>query len=151
MSHKIRSPHLGEPDLSIKDLHLWIQGRQFPESNEYYDGNWLNVTVHCNLYSASIWLDGPILLVMDIEGFGKQCEAMSRGEVTSVRLYPLEPELGLLLEPADRLGHIRVEVTMHLEQFTQSHNVHFEIDQSYLPSIAKQCFDIVQKYPIRGR
>jgi hypothetical protein len=35
----------GEPDLKFAGFSLWVLGRQFPDHNDYGDGNWLNVWV----------------------------------------------------------------------------------------------------------
>jgi hypothetical protein len=32
-----------EPDLQIAGLSLWVFGYQFPNTNDFWDGNWLNV------------------------------------------------------------------------------------------------------------
>jgi hypothetical protein len=39
--------NLGEPDLRVAGLRVWIHGRQFPDSQDYWDGNWLNATAYC--------------------------------------------------------------------------------------------------------
>ena len=36
--------HLGEPDIKLAGLQIWVHGRQFPDSDDYWDGNWLYVT-----------------------------------------------------------------------------------------------------------
>jgi hypothetical protein len=54
------------------------------------------------------------------------------------------------LKAADQLGHIRAQVEITPDNLTQSHKMEFDVDQSYLPSIIKQCSVIVKKYPIRG-
>ncbi|MFC4159857.1 hypothetical protein [Chitinimonas lacunae] len=38
---------LGEPDLLIAGLRVWIHGSQFPNAVDYWDGNWLRVTAYC--------------------------------------------------------------------------------------------------------
>jgi hypothetical protein len=30
-----------EPDLKLDGFSLWVFGRQFPDANDYWDGNWL--------------------------------------------------------------------------------------------------------------
>lgn len=141
---------LGCPDLKVAGFQLWIHGRQFPEARDYDDGNWLRVTAHCGASGASVWAQGAILMVMDIAGFGDQCAAMLRGTSSSAALDPLEPELKVSLQVSDRLGHIRAQVEITPDHIVQSHKMEFEVDQSYLPDIIKQCSAIVQEYPIRG-
>jgi hypothetical protein len=150
MNQKLSPENLGEPALKVAGFQLWVHGRQFPEADDYYDGNWLRVTAHCGASGASVWAQGAIVMVTDIAGFGQQCGAVLRGDSTSAVLDPMEPELRVTLEVADRLGHIRVQVEITADQLTQSHKMDFEVDQSYLASIINQCSAIVQDYPIRG-
>ena len=141
---------LGEPDLKVAGFQLWVHGRQYPEANDYYDGNWLQVTAHCGASGASVWAHGAILMVTDIAGFGTGCAAMLDGQRRSADLAPFEPELKVSLEASDRVGHIRAQVEITPDHLLQAHRFEFEIDQSYLPGIIKQCSDIVQEYQIRG-
>jgi hypothetical protein len=150
MSKRLSPSDLGDPALRVAGFQLWIHGRQFPEADDYDDGNWLRVTAHCGASGASVWAQGAIVMVTDIAGFGKQCDAMLRGDSRSAVLDPYEPELRVSLEVADRLGHIHVQVEITAEHLTQSHKFEFDVDQSYLPDIIKECSAIVQEYPIRG-
>jgi hypothetical protein len=150
MSEKVTPEDLGKPDLRVARFQIWVHGRQFPDAEDYDDGNWLRVTAHCGELSASVWTQGAIIMATDIAHFGDQCAAMLQGTSTSATLEPLEPELKISLEISDRLGHIRTQVESTPNHLKQSHWFEFEIDQSYLPSIIQNCAAIVQKYPIRG-
>lgn len=150
MSQKVTPEELGEPDLKVAGLQLWVHGRECPESEHYYDGNWLHVTAHCGALGASVWAEGAILMVTDIADFGNQCtEMLSRG-AKSAALDPLEPELRVSLETVDSLGHICVQVEITPDHLAQAHRFEFEVDQGYLPRIVRQCSAIVQQFPIRG-
>jgi len=150
MSQRVTPADLGEPDLKIAGFQLWVHGRQFPDNQDYDDGNWLRVTAHCGGSGASVWAQGSILMVTDIAGFSEQCTAMLEGKAQSANLEPFEPELKVSLETADRLGHIRTQIEITPDHLTQSHWFEFEIDQSYLADIIQECADIIKKYPIRG-
>ena len=142
--------NLGEPNLKVAGFQLWTHSRQFPTADDYDDGNWLNITAHCGASGANIWINGAIVMVTDIARFGDQCAAMLRGGSSSAILDPLEPELMLSLKADGRLGHIRVQVKITPDPSAQFHKMEFEIDQSYLPNIIKQCATILQEYPVRG-
>lgn len=150
MSEKVTPEDLGEPDLKVAGFQLWVHGRQFPEAEDYYDGNWLHVTAHCGASGASVWAQGAILMVTDIAGFGDRCAALLNGDTTSAALDPLEPELNLSLEAVGHLGHVLARVEITPDHLAQAHRFEFEVDQSYLPGIIRQCSAIVQEYPIRG-
>jgi len=151
MTTMLKPTDLGKPDLTVGRFQLWIHGRQFPEAEDYYDGNWLRVTTHCGASGASVWAQGAILMVTDIAAFGHGCAAMHSGEAKSADLAPLEPELKVSLEASDNVGHIRMQVKITPDHLQQSHRFEFELDQSYLPGIIKKCSEIVQNYPIRGQ
>jgi hypothetical protein len=150
MSREVSPADLGESDLTVAGFQLWVHGRQFPESEDYYDGNWLLITAHCGARGARVWTKGAILLVTDIAQFANQCAAILRGDTRLAAIAPLEPELKISLEVADRLGHIRAQVEITPEYLVQAHWFEFEIDQSYLSGIIQQCSAILQEYPIRG-
>ena len=141
---------LGPPDLKVAGFQLWVHGREFPEADDYDDGNWLRVTAHCGASGASVWVQGSILMVTDVAAFGEQCAAMLRGNSDSAALDPLEPELKVSLRVADRLGHLRAHVDITPDHLVQSHRLEFDLDQSYLPEIVRQCEAIVREYPVRG-
>ena len=61
MDNKYQTQRLGETDLQVAGLQLWIQGVEFPESKDYWDGNWLRVSVHCYASNAQVRVSGPIL------------------------------------------------------------------------------------------
>lgn len=151
MSQDATPADLGEPDVRVTSFQLWVHGRQFPDAEDYEDGNWLGVTAHCGASGASVWAQGAMLEVTDIAGFGEGCVAMLGRRMKSATLASREPHLRVSLEVSDSVGHVRVQVEITPDYLLQTHRFEFEIDQSYLPGIIKQCADIVQEYPIRGQ
>lgn len=150
MNQRLSAENLGEPALKVAEFRLWIHGREFPEADDYYDGNWLRATVHCGASGANVWAHGAILMVTDLASFETQCHAMFRGDAGSAVLDPLEPELCVSLESTDHLGHIRARVAIWPDHLARFHKMEFAIDQSYLLGIIKQCSAILQEYPILG-
>lgn len=151
MTQNLTPADFGEPGLKIAGFQLWVHERQFPKLKDHYDGNWLRVTAHCSASGASVWAQGAILMVSDIAAFGHGCAAMHAGATKSAALASCEPDLQLSLDATDRVGHIRMQVNITPDYQRQSHRFEFEIDQSYLPGIIKQCSDLVREYPIRGQ
>ncbi len=150
MSQKVTPAAFGEPNLKVAGFQLWVHGRECPESEDCDDGNWLRVTAHCGASGASVWAQGALLMVTDIAAFADKCAAMLSGDSKSAALNPLEPELMVSLEIADRQGHIRAQVEVTPDPRAQAHWFEFEVEQSYLPAIIRQCSAIVREYPIRG-
>jgi hypothetical protein len=141
---------LGPPALKVVGLQLWIHGRQFPDSQDYWDGNWLNATAHCGANGASVWASGAIIMVSDVVRLLVECEALYQSRDGEALLQPLEPNLLVTLRSSDRCGHILMRVEITPDHMTQEHRMDFEIDQSHLPSLMAQCRAIIEEYPIRG-
>jgi hypothetical protein len=141
---------LGAPDLQIAGLRLWVHGRQFPRADDYWDGNWLQVTVHCAAPGAKVWVTGPILHVPDIAQFLRGVEALHASLQGEAILPCMEPELAVQLT-AEGLGHITMVVAMTSDHLAQAHRFTFTLDQSYLPPVIGSCRTILRQYPVKGQ
>jgi hypothetical protein len=142
--------NLGAPDIKLEGLQIWIHSRQFPNEEDYWDGNWLNVTAHCGTHGADVWTSGPILHVPDITRWLAALEEMNKSLSGEANLVSLEPELCVELSVKE-LGQISMRVEITPDHMTQEHNFQFEIDQSYLPSLIESCRKVLAKYPIKGK
>ncbi|WP_426116787.1 WapI family immunity protein [Massilia sp. PWRC2] len=140
--------HLGEPDLSICGLRLWIHGRQFPAATDYWDGNWLRVTVYC-LYPHSVVRiqNDPCIRVDELAGLLRGCEQMHATLSGKAALQCMEPYLAVELAAATN-GHIGVKLSITADNMTETHEYEDEIDQSYLPSIISSCQAILARFPL---
>jgi len=141
---------LGTPDIKLGGLQIWVHGRQFPEANDYWDGNWLRITAHCGTHGADVWTTGPILNLPAVVSWLVELEALNHSLTGDASLVPLEPELCVKLT-GDGLGNISMEVEITPDNVTQEHTFHFELDQSYLEPVIESCRKIVNDYPLRGK
>ena len=151
MNQKLESELSGSADLHISGLQIWVHGRHFQESEGYGDGNWLRVTAHCSALGSSVWIQGAMLMVTDIAGFGDSCAAILRGGRKMAVLAPLEPELKVSLEKADKAGHICAQVDITPDYLSQTHSFKSTINQTALSSIIRECSTILEKFPIRKK
>ncbi len=150
MTRRPTPEEVGEPDLNVAGLQLWIHGRERPDATDYYDGNWLMVTAHCGASRASVWVSGAILMATDLARWSRECEALRDGQVQQAELNPPEPELRISIQRIDRHGHFRMRVEITPDHLRQAHSFDFEIDQTYLPAIERQCRSILATYQTRG-
>jgi hypothetical protein len=141
---------LGEPDLKIAGFQIWIHSRQFPGAEDSDDGNWLNVTTHVGASGTSVWASGAILMTSDFAQLAGQCESLGKNETDEAWLGGIEPELKMKIQHSDQLGHFSMRVEITPDYLSQQHSFEFEIDQTYLPEIARQCRSIIKKHPVRG-
>jgi hypothetical protein len=142
-------PNYGPPYLRIAGLAIWVYGYQFPEAEDYYDGNWLRVAAHCGASGAMVRVDGSLFMTLDVARFRDECGLLLQKSVKTAKLKPLEPELLVSIEEADSPGHLIMRVDMTPDSLTQNHTMFFEIDQSYLPSIITGCTRILREFPVR--
>jgi len=140
---------LGSPDIKMAGLQVWVHGRQFPEATDYWDGNWVRVTVHCGAKGSDVWASGPIIHLPEILGLADACERMSQTLSGEASLDCMEPELSIKLQ-ALSLGHLLMTVAITPDHLNQSHTFQFEIDQSHLSNLIAECRQTLMRYPIKN-
>ena len=140
---------LGTPDLKLEGLQIWIHGRQFSDAADYWDGNWLRVTAHCGGSGASVFATGSIIHLSELDRWRVESEELLKNLSGEAKLACMEPALSVTLKSGS-LGHIVMEVSITPDHMSQRHWFQFEIDQSYLPPLVKQCQSILDVYPIKG-
>lgn len=139
--------NLGQPSIEIAGLRIWIHGRQFPDANDYWDANWLNVTVQCGAHGSSVLVNGNIIHLSEISHFLSGVEILYKNLKGQAKMDCMEPELNVELE-AENLGHIKLTVNITPDHLYQQHTFVFEIDQSYLPKLISDSKGILEKYPV---
>jgi hypothetical protein len=143
-----REKSLGIPNLQLDGLRIWIHGRQFPDSVDFWDGNWLNITANCATTGSSVWVSGPRIHLSELETWYNEATQLHGTLTGEAALKCLEPELNVLLK-AKPLGHIAMTVQITPDHLKESHRFQFEMDQSYLPALLRQLKAILAEYPIR--
>jgi len=139
---------LGEPDLVIAGLRVWIHGRQFPQSVDYWDGNWLRVTAYSVYQDSMVRAHGSILHLGELADLLRECEELYKTLQGCAALRCIEPNLAVELN-AENGGCIRARVSITPDHMNESHSFEQEIDQTYLPPIIGSCQAILGKFPIR--
>ncbi len=140
---------MGEPHLRLAGLSLWVHGRQFPNDQGSWDGNWLNMTAHCKAEGAQVELSEPMLMTSDLENWRKSLRQLYDTLEGEARLDPMEPYLAVALKAKGK-GHIDMAVEISPDHLNQRHQFKFELDQSYLSSLIRQLDQILEQYPVRG-
>jgi hypothetical protein len=116
---------------------------------DHWDGNWLNVTVHCGASGASVWATGAILDIVSIARWGGELSDLHTRLSGEATLASHEPNLEASARIFDRVGHVALHVAITPDHLTQTHTFEFAVDQSYLADVARQCRIAVAKFPIR--
>jgi len=139
---------LGEPDLRIAGLRVWVHGRQFPDSADYWDGNWLNATAYCLYPDSSVRVRGSFLHLSEIAHFLRECQHLYESLGGKAGLDCMEPYVDVQLS-AQTGGHIKVELCLRPDLATESHRFTDGFDQTFLPAIISQCRRILERFPVR--
>lgn len=140
---------LGAPDIQIHDLQIWVHGRQFPDATDYWDANWLLVTVRCSAPGAEVSVDGPIIHLSELAEWTVATKRMHSTKAGKANLACMEPELSvkLTMESPDQMI-MTVDISPH--QLSQKHIFRFELDQGYLPELISGCKRVLDSYPIKS-
>ncbi len=141
---------LGEPDVRIAALSIWVHGRESPDATDYWDANWLRATAQCAEGGASVRVGGAILHLSELEGLREGCRRLHDTLEGRAELSCMEPYLAVTIAPEDSLGHLSVEVRITPDNLTQQHTFRVATDQSFLPEIVRSLEGLAERYPLRG-
>jgi hypothetical protein len=140
---------LGEPDLSLAGLRIWISGRQFPDANDYWDGNWLLVTASCVSAGAQVVTQGPILHLSELRHWLNGLKDLLQAVEGEAELPCMEPNLWATVR-LGKTGSGSLAVSITPDPLKERHEFEIEIDQSYLPRLVRELEDILTRYPLKG-
>lgn len=98
---------LGSPQLKIAGLQVWVHARQFPNAQDYWDGNWLRVTAYSSYPNSNVQARGPIVHLGEVYGLSETLKRLYKSLSGQAALKCIEPNLDVLLE-AGSTGHIEV-------------------------------------------
>lgn len=137
------------PDIKCAGLRIWVHGRESPDSSDYWDANWLNVSVNCRAKGSEVRCIGSIIHLSEILHLQSSTKELYRSLEGKAELPCMEPELYVELL-GKKNGQIEMKVNITPDNINQQHIYVFDIDQSHLLDLIKSCDDILETYPIIG-
>lgn len=140
---------LEAPDFCIGGFELWVYGRQFPDLDDYWDGNWLNVIARCKADSSEVRAAGSIIHLTELYTLMVECKQIYDTLSGEAKLECMEPNIGLKIKMGNA-GHCELTVAITPDNLYQEHSFVFDLDQSYLLPLFKSLEQILDTYPIRG-
>ena len=140
---------LGEPDLAVGGLSIWIQGREFPEETDYWDGNWLQTIGRFSARGSVVTATGPFLRTPEIQAFGDACAKLHASLTGEASLDCVEPYLDVRLTGNGR-GQVSAVILITPDHIEQRHEFHEQVDQSHLPAIVAACARLIARFPVVG-
>ncbi len=139
----------GLPDMRLGSLAIWVRGREFSDSQDYRDANWLNVLVQVDAAYAVVQAEGPILHAGELSDLVEGCKRLYRDMKGELVFEATEPNVCLKLA-IDARGQLDVGVDLTADPRAQSHHFQFALDQSYLPGFIAGGQNVLLKFPIKG-
>jgi hypothetical protein len=140
---------LGAPDVLVGGLAIWVLGREFPDSHDFWDGNWLRVTVHCGGGGASVDVSGSIAHLIELDRWRVSTKSLYDTSGGIAKLECMEPTLSVDMT-YDSFGRIEMNVSITPNRLSQRHEFTFTIDRTALPAFIQQLEAVLTTYPIRG-
>ena len=144
------NPRTDDPDLRLGGFSLWVNGRQFPDLNDYWDGNWLRVEALVKADGARVRATGPIIHSPELLAFADQLIALDQNPTGSASLKCMEPELDIEIT-VSKLGKASMIVSITPDHLKQQHRFEFELDQTYFRPAIASLERILSTYPIKDR
>jgi hypothetical protein len=131
-------------------LLIGVLHREFPQNEDYWDGNWLVATVEVAVGAFRGEVKG-YLRTDEFIAFRQEVVELYTRLTGTARFSTMEGWLTIQLT-GDGLGHIVADCVLRDEPGT-GNKLEFtlEFDQSYLPNILKGLTQVTQTFPIVGR
>ena len=139
-----------EPDLKLGGFSLWVFGRQFPNSTDYWDGNWLNVRAVVTTPGAFVEIQRPCVRTSDLASFTRELDNLNSTLVGEAKLCCVEPWLKVTID-GKILGHLGVKINITPDHMTQSHEFEFDLDQTYIGPFLSGCHNVLSRWPVLGK
>ena len=120
-----------EPDLKLGGFSLWVYGREFPDANDYWDGNWLIVRARVGAPGALVEAQGGFIHAPALADFAKQVETLHATLVGEAVLRRMGPNLEMAIR-GDSVDHMELRLMITCDHITQAHDFKFDLDQTHL-------------------
>lgn len=137
-------------DIDVLGLSIRVLGRQYPEAQDYSDGNWLCCAVEMQAPGATIRVEGSIVRCDEVARFLVGLEAMHHDLAGKAELECTEPNLALTLAFVGQLGQIEGSVDITPDHRTQVHRFKIGGNQSHLPGMIAGCRRVLAQHPVLG-
>lgn len=139
----------GPADLTLAGLSLWVLSQQYPEAQDYDDGNWLNIVAHVEAPGARVQAQGPVLRTDELRRFLAELETLNERLQGEAHLACMEPELDVKVT-CNPLGQVEVTVQITPDHMTQSHSITFEVDQTFLAPAIRDGRKLLERFPVKA-
>ena len=144
--------------LSFKDrasfFLLQAAGREFPDINDYWDGNWVLFTVSLVMPGLSVEITDPCIRVDELEAFLLELRSFSLGYLNAVESSFREPVVSIGIqtpEPGEEDLLARIELNVFTEDGMAGTIAEVDLTQDGLDGFIRGIEEILRDYPVLAR
>ncbi len=130
-------------------MQIWTHSRRYPESQNFWDVNWLNTTFLCQARGASVWVSGDILHNTEIADWLNVLENLNGTLSDEAILRTMENYVNVKILPRT-FQRVSIGVNISPERTSQQHYFEYWESQNYLNDIIASCRKVLTKFPIKG-
>jgi hypothetical protein len=131
-------------------LEIDVRDRQFPNLDDWADGNWLNVTVRVRtgVFGGSF---EATFRAEELAAFRDQLSALERTLAGEAVFETMEEQLRVRIAPADSLGHFAATIEAVDEPGTGNRlRGTIGLDPAALTAAGRDLVDVCDQFPVRG-
>ena len=140
---------LGEPAFEVKGLRVWVYGRQYPDAQTFWDGNWWRTTIHCSSENSSVKVSGDVLHGSEVESWLTELEHVLESHEGVAQIKTMEPYLGVEIRP-ETYQRFSVRVNITPGHVFERHYFEFWCASDDISEVIFGCRKVLQEYPIIG-
>lgn len=124
--------------------------RNYPDSSNYYDVNWVATQVHAAVPGYTADFNGD-LLAFEIENFAQQLKQVYSGKSNICSFSSLEGLINIT-GTMDKLGHVVWSIETRYPVGTGAKfNFTLAADQTYLPDLIASLELVTKEFPVLNR
>lgn len=130
-------------------ISIPILQREFPESHDFLDGNWLDCSINFHISA----FNGEFECRLRAEEFQTFYDDVCKLDETLIGIAEfstMEEQVELVLE-GDGKGHVAVKGFLMDPRRENRLEYRFNIDQTYLEGLRRELHRLVEHYEVRGR
>jgi hypothetical protein len=153
MTQKPPSARLGFKDRKSFFL-LQAVGREFPDINDYWDGNWVLFTVSLVMPGLSVEIVDPCIRVDELEAFLLELRSFALGHLNAVESSFREPVVSIGVqapEPGEEDLLARIEINLFTDDGVAGTTAEMDLTHDSLDIFIKGVEDILRDYPVLAR
>lgn len=131
-------------------IRLTFLNREFPDSTDWYDSNWLSTSIQTESVNKNIKIMTSIL-TFELDSLRNNLLKIINDEITSFIFEPMEPELRIyLIKQSRECSQVEVDILPDTTKKESAIKYQLLIKNDNLNKIVQEIEYILEVYPIKN-